>query len=56
MVKLTAKQIQAIERYIGDLRSRLEAEFNSPEWQKDRRERAAWVRQILSKERCSTSL
>jgi hypothetical protein len=50
MVELSERQVQTIEEHIEELRPRLEAEFNSPEWQKDRHERAAWVRQILSEE------
>lgn len=47
---LSEKQTQSIRKYIEELRPRLEEEFNSPEWQEDRHKRAAWVREILSRE------
>lgn len=47
---LSEKQVQTIKKYAEELRPRLEEEFNSPQWQKDRHERAAWVREILSRE------
>jgi hypothetical protein len=50
MGMLSDRQIQTIIRYVEELRPRLEAEFSSPEWQKDRHERAAWVQEILSQD------
>jgi hypothetical protein len=48
MVVLSEKQARTVRKYIEELRTRLEAEFNSPKWQRDRHERATWVREILS--------
>jgi hypothetical protein len=45
---LSERQIQTIEKYIEELRPRLEEEFSSPQWQEERHERAAWVQEILS--------
>ena len=45
---LSERQIQTIGKYVEELRPRLEEEFASPQWQKDRHERATWVREILS--------
>ena len=47
---LSEKQIQTIRKYVEELRPRLEEEFSSPQWQKDRHERAEWVREILSRD------
>jgi hypothetical protein len=50
MVTLSEKQIQTVRKYVEKIRPRLEEEFSSPQWQKDRHERAAWVREILSQD------
>lgn len=45
---LSERQIQTVRKYAEEIRPRLEEEFNSPEWQKDRHERVVWVQGILS--------
>lgn len=50
MVELSEKQTRTIEKFVVELRPRLEAEFSSPEWQRERHDRADWVRKILSQE------
>lgn len=50
MVALSEKQVQTIRKQAAELKSRLEEEFNSPEWQDDRHGRADWIREILSQD------
>jgi hypothetical protein len=50
MELLSDKQTQTIRKYADELRPRLEQEFSSPDWQKERHGRAEWVRQTLSQD------